>query len=51
MIGLIFTLSALLLLMLQIMVMDGILLWQAVSREIETLLGHDALIYPDHEPN
>ena len=51
MIGIVFALSGMLLLLLQVAAMDAILAVQALSREVERDFGHDTKIFPDHEQN
>lgn len=50
MIGIIFTLAAALLLLLQVLTMDALLLWRRLGDEFESDLGHDTLVFPDHDP-
>lgn len=49
MIGLIFALSGMLLLMLQIAFTDGWQLYRRVSQEVEEAFNHDTKIFPDHK--
>lgn len=49
MIGLIFTLTGLAIFMVMVAVMDGWMWLCRESKDFERLLGHDTLVFPDHE--
>ena len=49
MIGLIFSLSFLLVFMLQLMAQDTIIFVRKISLDVKAYFGHDTYIYPDYE--
>jgi len=49
-VGTLFTLSMGLVLMLQLAATDAIMLIRQTAREYDALVGHDTLIFPDHDP-
>ena len=50
MIAALFTLSFLLLLLLQIGATDALIALRSIAREVDAAVGHDINIYPDYTP-